>query len=154
MLAHIGKNRSCGEEDALEGKVHQNSAICHSSTAEVLAVESEEFLRVLHLHQDYERLEAFIRLKGSRYAERFKAKNTAEEGMLESKKELNKTMLKEQQKTKLPERFTKPFAKRAKPSKNIKVEMPKIKRAPTQIFIRSKNNTEKGLQGHQLKVKK
>ena len=40
VLAHIGKNRSCGEEDALEGKVHQNSAICHSSTAEVLAIES------------------------------------------------------------------------------------------------------------------
>ena len=46
-----------GEEDALEARLHQNSAICHKR-AQVFAIEKDEFLRVLHQQQDFERLEA------------------------------------------------------------------------------------------------
>ena len=71
--------------------------------------------------------------------------------MLESKRELNKTLIQDLKQTEFPERYTKPFAQRTKkiPTKT-KVEMPKIKRKPTQMFYRCINNTGKGLHNPQL----
>ena len=51
-LAIIGANRVVGEEDALEGGVHQNSAQCLSQKAEVLEIDKDEFLKILRAQQN------------------------------------------------------------------------------------------------------
>ena len=57
-LAIIGHNKTIGEEDTLEGGIHLSSAQCLSQKAEVLAIDKDEFLRILRTQQNHHSLKA------------------------------------------------------------------------------------------------